>query len=119
MLSDQTEELAVQAPSSFNNWYSLELAITKRHEKGGNTQVIIEMPDRKVATSLNRKDHYEKLWRDVYYNKFFALVASPVDPGELPPPLEWVLSSSEATLIWYADESLKSSSRKLDPPQSS
>jgi hypothetical protein len=65
----------------------IQLVIQRRQPDGSLTKFTAEFPNRKQATVLKGSI---AMWKEIYHNRFFAMIASPVDPGEMPPPLEFV-----------------------------
>ncbi|KAL7005085.1 hypothetical protein EMMF5_005325 [Cystobasidiomycetes sp. EMM_F5] len=87
-------------------WYGIRLQIVRRLADGSTRIFVDNFPSRNVidkrGASLSRKE-----WAEGYQAQFFAIVASPAEPGELPPSLErvieeWAPQTGPMTLILTA-----------------
>lgn len=81
----------------FSQYYTFEIHVTRVLEDSRpstsqpsqnrtRTQTLIATFPTREEIRVLQNDH--ELWRNRYNGRFFALIASPADPGELPPPLE-------------------------------
>lgn len=66
----------------------MKLQITRKEEDGRLAMFSLDFPRRHTASGVKFADETRQDWAESYQNRFFAVIASPSDPGELPPPLE-------------------------------
>lgn len=77
----------------FGLLYTLDLHITRSLGDNRSDTILVQFPRKKdVEIAMER---HSNLWRNLYQRRFFSLVCSPVDPGEIAPPLEWVSQNPE------------------------
>ena len=74
--------------TSVSRWYGMRLQITRREDDGRLAIFSLDFPRRKSSGAVSFAAETRADWAVRYQNRFFAVISSPSDPGELPPPLE-------------------------------
>ena len=94
MLTENNHDIQIDDfdDGTFIRWYSWELHISRRLANGMSSVFVHESPNKSLVTPKNALvwEKFAKAWLNTYHYKTIVVITSPSEPGEMPPPLEYV-----------------------------